>query len=138
MFAIAAAGLLVRARRPIRARAPPAPATRSRGFVADYAAVLSNPWARIVILRVHRGHHRCGAFAYVGADLHLRFGLSFTVVGLIVGTFGIGGLIYVASVQPLVNRLGQTGLAIGGGALLGARLSDPRARRRPGGSRRSR
>ena len=50
-----------------------------------------------------------GAFAYVGADLHLRFGLSFTAVGLIVGTFGIGGLLYAASVQQLVNRLGQPG-----------------------------
>ena len=37
-----------------------------------------------------------GAFAYVGADLHLRFGLSFTAVGLVVGAFGIGGLIYAA------------------------------------------
>ena len=35
------------------------------------------------------------------------------------GTFGIGGLIYAASVQQLVNLLGQRGLAIGGGLLLG-------------------
>jgi predicted MFS family arabinose efflux permease len=60
-----------------------------------------------------------GAFAYVGADLHLRFGLSFTAIGLIVGTFGIGGLLYAASVQQLVNLLGQAGLAIFGGVLLG-------------------
>jgi predicted MFS family arabinose efflux permease len=58
-----------------------------------------------------------GAFAYVGADLNLRFGLSFTAVGLIVGSFAIGGLLYAGSVQPLVNRLGQSGLAIGGGFL---------------------
>jgi predicted MFS family arabinose efflux permease len=49
----------------------------------------------------------------------LRFGLNFWAVGLIVGTFGIGGLIYAASVAQLVNRLGQRGLAIGGGVLLG-------------------
>ena len=54
-----------------------------------------------------------------GADLHLRFGLSFTAVGLIVGTFAIGGLIYAASVQQLVNRFGQPGLALFGGVLLG-------------------
>ena len=92
----------------------------ARGFVADYAAVLSNPWARFVILAVFiEASIGWGAFAYVGADLHLRFGLSFTAIGLIVGTFGIGGLIYAGSVQQLVNLFGQPGLAIFGGVLLG-------------------
>jgi predicted MFS family arabinose efflux permease len=59
-----------------------------------------------------------GAFTYVGADLHLRFGVGFTLVGLFVGTFAIGGLIYSLSVRVLVNRLGQIGLATGGGVLL--------------------
>src|SRR5262249_57088151 len=60
-----------------------------------------------------------GRLAYVGADRHLRFGLSFTSIGLIVGTFWIGGLLYAGSVQQLVNLLGQPGLAIFGGVLLG-------------------
>jgi predicted MFS family arabinose efflux permease len=60
-----------------------------------------------------------GAFAYVAADLHLRFGLSFTLIGLIVGAFGIGGLAYAGSVQVLVGRFGQIGLARLGGALIG-------------------
>ena len=47
-------------------------------------------------------------FPYVGADLHLRFGLSFTAIGLIIGVFATGGLIYAATVQPLMRRLGQT------------------------------
>ena len=82
--------------------------------------MLSNPWARFVILAVFiEASIGWGAFAYVGADLHLRFGLSFTAIGLIVGTFGIGGLIYAGSVQQLVNLFGQPGLAIFGGALLG-------------------
>jgi YNFM family putative membrane transporter len=93
---------------------------RSRGFVADYKVVLSNPWARIVVLAaVFEAALMWGAFAYVGADLHLRFGLSFTLVGLIVGTFGIGGLIYAGTVQQLVGRFGQIGLATFGGLLLG-------------------
>ena len=82
--------------------------------------MLSNPWARFVILAVFiEASIGWGAFAYVGADLHLRFGLSFTAIGLIVGTFGIGGLIYAGSVQQLVNLFGQPGLAIFGGVLLG-------------------
>ena len=60
-----------------------------------------------------------GAFAYVGADLHLRFSLTFGAIGLIVGTFGLGGLLYAASVSLLVNRFGQAGLAQFGGVLLG-------------------
>jgi predicted MFS family arabinose efflux permease len=60
-----------------------------------------------------------GTFAYVGADLHLRFGLSFAAVGLVVGTFGIGGLIYAATVAQLVELLGQAGLARFGGLLIG-------------------
>ena len=59
-----------------------------------------------------------GAFTYVGADLHLRFGVSFALVGLFVGAFAIGGLIYSLSVRRLVGRLGQIGLATGGGMIL--------------------
>ena len=82
--------------------------------------MLSNRWARIVILAVFiEATIGWGAFAYVGADLHLRFGLSFTAVGLIVGSFGLGGLLYAACVQQLVDRLGQAGLAIFGGVLIG-------------------
>jgi MFS transporter, YNFM family, putative membrane transport protein len=119
ILALAAVGLIVELITNPRTRAAGHPDETSRGFVADYVAVLSNRWARIVILAVFiEATIGWGAFAYVGADLHLRFGLSFWAVGLIVGTFGIGGLIYVASVQPLVNVLGQRGLAIGGGVLL--------------------
>ena len=82
--------------------------------------MLSSAWARIVILAVAlEAALMFGAFAYVGADLHLRFGLSFTLVGIVVGTFGVGGLIYAASVTQLVGRLGQTGLALYGSVLLG-------------------
>jgi len=120
ILALAAAGLMFELLTNPRTRAAGHPEETSRGFVADYVAVLSNRWARIVILAVFiEATIGWGAFAYVGADLHLRFGLNFWAVGLIVGTFGVGGLIYAASVQPLVNLLGQRGLTIGGGVLLG-------------------
>jgi YNFM family putative membrane transporter len=60
-----------------------------------------------------------GVFPYVSADLHLRFGLSFTAIGIIIGMFGIAGLAYAAAVKPLMQRLGQTGLANAGGVLMG-------------------
>ena len=95
------------------------PDARPRGFAADYRVVLANPFARFIIV-VAFVEFACmfGGFAYVGADLHLRFGLSFTLVGLMVGFFGLGGLIYAATVKQLVHRFGQPGLALNGGLIL--------------------
>ena len=96
-----------------------APKQAKRGFVADYSAVLGSPWARMVIAMAFiEAATMFGAFTYVGADLHLRFGLNFTLVGLCVGAFAIGGLLYSLSVRMLVNRYGPVGIAAGGGALL--------------------
>jgi YNFM family putative membrane transporter len=90
-----------------------------RRFVADYAAVLSNRFARVVIIAAFiEGALVWGAFAYIGAHLRARFGLSFTLIGLTVGCFGLGGLTFAALVKILVLRLGQTGLAIAGGFLI--------------------
>jgi len=118
MFALAAAGLVVElVVNPQTRKAGSA----SRGFVADYAAVLSNPFARIVIIAAFiEGALAWGAFAYIGANLHLRFGLTYTLVGITVGCFGIGGLIYAGMVKLFVRRLGQIGLAISGSLVLAA------------------
>jgi MFS transporter, YNFM family, putative membrane transport protein len=120
MFAVATVGLVFELLTNPRTHTVARQGEAARGFVADYSAVFSTPWARVVILAVFiEASTAWGAFAYVGADLHLRFGLSFTAVGVIVGTFGIGGLLYAATVGPLVNRFGQSGLATFGGAMLG-------------------
>ncbi len=120
MFAIATVGLVFELLRNPQTRIAPRADVRSRGFIADYAAVFSSPWARFIILAVFiEASIGWGAFAYVGADLHARFGLSFAAVGLIVGTFGAGGLLYAASVQQLVDLFGQPGLAVFGGTMMG-------------------
>jgi MFS transporter, YNFM family, putative membrane transport protein len=119
LFAVATAGLVYELVTNPATRAHGRPEETSRGFVADYRTVLSNRFARLIILAVMiEAAFGWGAFAFVGADLNQRFGLSFTAVGLIVGTFGVGGLIYAASVAQLVSTFGQRGLAIGGGILL--------------------
>ncbi len=119
LLATATLGLFYELMRNPVTHANATPEHRGRGFVADYTAVLRSPWARalIVIAFIESGA-MYGAFTYVGADLHLRFGVGFTLVGLFVGTFAIGGLIYSLSVRVLVNRLGQIGIATGGGLLL--------------------
>jgi MFS transporter, YNFM family, putative membrane transport protein len=120
MFAIAAAGLVFELAVNPQTRKS-SQRTPRLGLVADYTLVLSNQFARIVILAAFiEGAVAWGAFAYIGADLHLRFGLTYTMVGIVVGCFGIGGLIYAGMVKLLVRRLGQIGLAIGGALVLAA------------------
>jgi YNFM family putative membrane transporter len=100
-------------------RIAPQPETKSRGFAADYAAVLGSAWARIIVLGVFlEAAIMFSAFAYIGADLHARMGLSFSAVGAVLAAFGVGGLTYVLTVRQLVDRLGQIGLVIAGGAML--------------------
>jgi len=124
LFAIAAVALVIEYLRNPLTHASGAPKERSRGLVADYGTVLGNPWARIVIPSVFlEAALLFGSLAFVGADLHLRFDVGFSIVGLVVGAFAIGGLIYIAIVSVLVKRLGQTGLATGGGLILCAALA---------------
>lgn len=91
-----------------------------RGLLESYRIVLGTPWARIMLFVILvEGTFFQGIFSYIGADLHLRFGLSFTAVGVIIGIFALGGLLYAATVKALMRRLGQTGIANIGGALMG-------------------
>jgi MFS transporter, YNFM family, putative membrane transport protein len=94
--------------------------TPHQSALAGYRIVLADGWSRFVILMAFvEAALMFGPFAFVGADLHHRFGLGFTAVGAVVGTFAVGGLIYAATVKELFPRLGQRGLAALGGAVLG-------------------
>lgn len=120
LYAVAAIGLLRELFVNPLTRAAPVSPIKSRGMLADYAIVLRSPWARLVCIAVFlEAALMFGAFAYIGADLYARFDLSFSSVGLIVGTFAAGGFLYAATVRPLVLRLGQQGLMLYGGAVLG-------------------
>jgi predicted MFS family arabinose efflux permease len=119
LFALAAIGLVVEL--VVNPYTRKAGNRGARSLVGGYAAVLTNPFARIVLAAGFlEGALAWGAFAYIGAYLHLRFGLSFSLVGAVVACFGIGGLIYTALVKLLVARLGQAGLALIGGVILAA------------------
>jgi predicted MFS family arabinose efflux permease len=121
MFALAAIGLVYELIADPLTHGSHGHTKTSRGFLSDYAAVLSNPFARLIIIVAFiEGAVAWGAFAYIGANLHLRFGLSFTLVGLTVACFGIGGLIYAGLVRLLVYRLGQIGLTVIGGLVITA------------------
>lgn len=99
-------------------RPPSAHRRENLGFAAEYKAVFGGAWARAVLLAVTlEGFFAFGALTYVGSDLHTRFGLSFTLVGIVVATFAVGGLIYSLTVGTLVRHLGQAGLTTVGGVL---------------------
>ncbi len=119
LFAIAAALLAYELVTNPLTRSADGPGSKPRSLMGDYRTVLSNPWARYLLLVVGvEGALMWGAFTYVGADLHLRFGLSFTAVGLVVAVVGIGGIAYSASVQPLTRWLGPVNMARAGGLML--------------------
>ena len=121
VYALATVGLVFELITNPLTRAPSHPNETTRGFVADYVTVLSNHFARVVIIAAFiEGALVWGAFAYIGAHLRARFGLSFTLIGLTVGCFGLGGLLFASLVKILVLRLGQTGLATVGGFLIAA------------------
>jgi len=87
--------------------------------VAQFAALLRRKWVRVVLFAVFvEGLLFFGAFAFVGNELHERFGLSFTVVGLALTAYGAGGLTYAFTSRHLLRLLGERGLVMGGSAVL--------------------
>ncbi|HET6467428.1 MAG TPA: MFS transporter [Geminicoccaceae bacterium] len=88
-------------------------------LIVSYLELARRPWARVVLVTVAvEGALFFGGFAFVGAHLRGAFGLDYTTVGLLLGGLGIGGLAYALVVRLLVARLGERGLALGGGIVL--------------------
>lgn len=108
-----------------RARHEPRPtAGAQRRLFGGMADVVARPWARVVLATVLiEGMVFFGCYAFVPFYLHERFSLSLTHAGLIAATLGLGGLVFSFSVHVLVPRLGETGLAVGGGSVLAAGLA---------------
>jgi predicted MFS family arabinose efflux permease len=89
------------------------------GLLADWRSLMGTPWPRFIIVAVFlEGAIFFGAFTYIAADLHARFGLSYSVVGVIVAAYGVGAVLYASTVQALIGRLGELGLVIGGGVIV--------------------
>lgn len=93
------------------------PGERAVGsMIGQMVRVVRRPWALTVIVVVAlEGGMFWGAFTFVGADLHQRFGLGFAAIGLAVAAFGAGGFLYVIVAHHLVRMLGERGLCIWGG-----------------------
>ena len=89
------------------------------GLVAGYRQLFAVPWARFVLLAVFlEAGIFFGGLTYIAADLHGRFGLSFSVAGTVIGCYGIGSVLYAVTVHHMVARFGERGLVIGGGVIV--------------------
>ncbi len=89
------------------------------GALARYGIVLRSGWARVILALVAvEGLLAFGALAFVPTSLHERTGMPVWLAGATVAAFGIGGLAYTANAARLLARLGEAGLALGGGALM--------------------
>lgn len=90
---------------------PPVAEARWRQSAVSALRVLQVPWVRIMLVTVFvEGFAMFGAFAFVGAELHARFGIGLGIVGLMLATLGAGAFVYVFSAAWLVRTLGQHGL----------------------------
>jgi predicted MFS family arabinose efflux permease len=105
----------------------PAPSAQSQPArlvsLSPYLRLLRDPGARIVIGTVClEGFFFYGGFVYVGASLRERFDLPYAAIGLILATYGLGALIYSRIVRRVLGRVGERGLVLLGGALVGVCL----------------
>jgi predicted MFS family arabinose efflux permease len=99
------------------ARRGGAPAVRSAfNPLSRYLQLARDPWVRVVLATVAlEGCAFYGALAYLGAFLKERFQLGYLLIGMIIAGFSVGGVIYSLLVKWLLGRLGERGLAVGGG-----------------------
>ena len=94
-----------------------------RRMIDEFTQVLLQPWARVVLTTVLlEGAFLFGAFAFIPAHLHTRFGLPLAAAGSTLMLFGAGGFVFAVAAASLVQRLGEVGLTTAGGVLLAAAL----------------
>lgn len=88
-------------------------------LVREYATVMRNRWARVVLLTVFlEGAAVFGAFAFFATHLHESLGISLTQAGTIGMFYGAGGLAFALGSPRLIAKLGESGLAMGGALVL--------------------
>ena len=86
--------------------------------LAIHAELLSRSAVRwLVAIGIAETFFFFGAYVFLGAFFHARFDLSFTVIGLLLAGYGVGGLLFSSMVPWLLARLRDRGLVAAGGVL---------------------
>jgi predicted MFS family arabinose efflux permease len=96
------------------------PRTRtSLAAIARYGDVLKSASAvNVCLCGLAETFFFFGAFSYIGALVKERFDTSYTVIGVILAGFGLGGLLFAACIKRLLRRLDSDGLVLAGGLLV--------------------
>src|SRR5215469_5893206 len=91
---------------------------------ATYAAIFRNPLAKICFGAVMT-EAIClyGLFPYIAGLLAAGGEARAAIAGLVIAGFGVGGIIYASSISLLLRRLGERGLMLVGGMLMGGALA---------------
>jgi predicted MFS family arabinose efflux permease len=118
---LCAGALLAAETRQLTVGVPASGGARWREAALAMRNIVQQPWSRILLSTTFlEGVLMFGAFAYVGAHLHQRFGIGAGLVGITIAAFGVGALVYAISAGTLVARLGQPKLLALGSTLLAA------------------
>lgn len=105
-------------RNPLTHHRPPV-GGKPAGLLRQVAILLSVPWARVILVIVFlEGMLVFGGMAFIPMYLHERFSLQMSAAGALMGSFGLGGLIYIFFAKSLVRHLGERGLALLGAILI--------------------
>jgi YNFM family putative membrane transporter len=89
-------------------------------LVTQYGGMLKRQNAPLVLGTVLlEGLFVFGGLSFLASSLTDRFGINYASAGLMVAGFGVGGLVYSFSVKGLVVRIGELGILLLGGTLLG-------------------
>ncbi len=109
-----------RGQRAVPAVAASAQALTRPGFLSQALIIVTGPWSRIVLLVAFvEGAAGFGVLAIWASHLNRALSLSLSAAGAIVALFGLGGLLYMTLARHLIRRLGERGLVLLGGIVLG-------------------
>jgi MFS transporter, YNFM family, putative membrane transport protein len=117
VFAVAGIGLLLSPA--LRNHERPARRSSKEAY-AELFSLFKRPAVRHVLLAVcAQGGISFTSAAFVGAHLHDRFGFSLGMIGVMLGLFAAGGIVYSFVTARVLAALGERGTLTVGGILFG-------------------
>lgn len=102
----------------LRAPRPPAAASATRTTHLDL--LRDAPARNIWMAGFFEGCLTMGAVPYAGSFLKQTFGIDYATIGLVLASFGAGGMLYTFNVRWLLKRLGERRMVMIGGTLVSA------------------
>jgi len=113
-----AAGLAISLNREVRQE--PIRPVLNTSHVQQILDVVRRPWARWILAMVAaEGAFAFSVMTYLPTYLVTEFDLGISWAAAIVVLYGVGGMVYSMAAKKLLERLGESGQSLAGGALMG-------------------